>query len=116
MFQHPKKDFSPRHPCAPSPEPAAASNLADQRAASYHAGEHAPILLASELPLWPSVIFMTLVAIALGLQALEAIKEAEALVERFSHSADRRTILPICKGDGDASRRVWENLIARSDT
>ena len=31
------------------------------------------------------VIFMTLVAIALGLQALEAIKEAEALVERFSH-------------------------------
>src|ERR1700730_14067717 len=62
------------------------------------------------------VIFMTLVAIALGLQALEVIKEAEALVERFSHSADRRTILPICKGDGDASKRVWENLIARSDT
>jgi hypothetical protein len=54
MFQHPKKDFSPRQPCAPSPEPAAASNLADQRAASYHAGEHAQILLASELPLWPS--------------------------------------------------------------
>jgi hypothetical protein len=46
---------------------------------------------------------------------LRAIKEAEALVERFSHSADLRTILPICKGDGDASRRVWENLIARSD-
>jgi len=43
MFRRPKKDFS-----------AAASNLADQRAASYHAGEHAPILLASELPLWPS--------------------------------------------------------------
>ncbi len=43
------------------------------------------------------------------MNALEVTQRS--LVERFSHSADRRTILPIGKGDGDASRRVWENLI-----
>ena len=43
------------------------------------------------------------------MNALEVTQRS--LVERFSHRADRRTILPIYKGDGDASRRVWENLI-----